>query len=90
MVVKLSGISQQQARTDTTALLIAKLIEQSTGERQAIEETMEALFSDPERMGSVVLTLMNLVAQYATASGTKPQGLQNLIDFLINQGLREH
>ncbi len=80
----MSGLSTQQARQDTTALLIAKLLEQETGERLAIENSMDSLLQDPERIGSVCLTLLNLVAQFATQSGTKPKGLKDLVDYLIS------
>lgn len=86
----MSGVSERKAREDTTALLIAKYVEQGTGERQLIENSMTELFKEPERMGSVVLTLLNLVSQYATVSGTQPMRLKSLIDFLIEQDLRDH
>lgn len=84
-LVHLSGVTAQRARQDTTALLIAKLVEVNTGEQLCIEESMQTLLTDAERCGSVVLCLLNLVTQYATQSMTNIAGLQQLVDFLIKQ-----
>lgn len=88
-ILKFPGMSQRQARMDTTALLLAKFVEMTTGDRTLIENSMEDLFKDPQRMGSVVLTLMNLCAQYASGSGTNMNGYKNLCDFLTGQIARE-
>src|SRR5579862_8444753 len=83
--VQRSGLSESRARTDTTALLIAKWIEIRTHERLAIEESVATILDEPERAGGVILTLLNLVTQYATTSMTNPNGLQALVDYLITQ-----
>lgn len=83
--MRASGIVERQARMDSTALLTAKLVELNTGERLLIERSMIALMDDPQRMGGVVIAFLNLIAQYATASGRRPQGLQEVVDFLLTQ-----
>ena len=89
-ILKFPGMSQREARMDTTALLIAKLVELSTGERDLIENSMRSLIEGgPEKMGGVVLTLLNLCAQYATQSGTNIKGMKDLCDFLTGQIARE-
>lgn len=79
------GTSGQQARMDTTAILLAILLEKTTGDPQTKINTMNDLFDDPERMGAVVLTLAHLVANYANMSGLRPNGLQQLCDYLLKQ-----
>ena len=79
------GTAANRARLDSTALLIAKYLELGTKSKEALEETMAALLGDPERAGGVILTLVNLVIQYATQSMTSPEGLKALIDELIRQ-----
>lgn len=76
------GISSKQARTDTCALLIGKLMEVQTGDRYLIADTMEHLFESPERLGAVTLALMNYTAQLTLAL-RGPGGLQELIDGII-------
>lgn len=71
----------RKALTDTGALLTAKLVENITGSRAAIEETMELLFQDPERLGSVTLSLMGMVSALANL---QPGGLQAVVDHLIH------
>lgn len=78
-----TGISTKQARMDTCALFIGKQMELATGDRALIAQTMEILFQDPERLGSVCLTLLNYCAQFATASGNRPTGIQELIDHML-------
>ena len=79
------GMSAAQARRDATALLIAKWISLGTGTTDNIEEAMSTFLADPQRLGSVTLVLLNLCAQYATQSGRNPNGLKQLIDFMITQ-----
>ena len=83
-VLNFPGMSALQARRDATALLIAKWIEMGTGTRDNLEEAMSGIMNDGmERLGSCTLTLLNLCSQYATASGTRPDGLKSLIDHMI-------
>lgn len=82
-ILNLSGARARRARTDTTALLIAKLVENSVGTPLKVQDTLSVLLEDPERAGSVILTLLNLVSSYATQSGMRPAGLQQLVDHLI-------
>jgi len=84
-MISFSGTSKQRARTDTTGLLVAKWIELGTGERDSLFTSMAHISEDAERCSAVCLTLLNLVAQYATSSGRDLNGLRRLIDYLIKQ-----
>lgn len=78
-----SGISEQQQRTDVTALLVAKLVYEGTGDRSAMENTLTEMYVDPQRMGQCMLGILNLLTQYATGSGTRPKGLEDLTNHMI-------
>jgi hypothetical protein len=80
-----SGISEQQQRIDVTALLTAKLVYDGLGDRLALEQTLAEMYQDPERMGQCMLGILNLLVQYATMSGLKPDGLKELTDYMITQ-----
>lgn len=84
-----SGISSRQARIDSTAICLAKLIESLTGDQQPLHESMADLMGDPERHGAVTLALLNLVHQYSTWSGMKPEGFQELCDHLNQQLIKD-
>lgn len=84
-ILRNSGTTSERARMDSTALLIAKWVELGTGETQMVAETIGKFIEDPERLASVTLALLNLCSQYACQSGRNPNGLKDLIDFLIYQ-----
>jgi hypothetical protein len=79
-----SGITEGHVLTHSIAVLMAKLIEDTNGDRQPLEQSMAVILADPELAGGVILALVNLIDQYATASGTNPKGMMQLCDFLIS------
>ena len=87
-ILRPSGFSNDQAHTDTVALLVAKIIQNTLGNKDPLHNSMAHIMEDPERCGAVVLKLLNLLEQYVTVSGQMPQRMQVLVDFLIVQGQR--
>lgn len=78
-----SGMTEGHVLTHSIAVLMAKMIEDATGNREPLENSMSVILNDPELAGGVILALVNLIDQYATGSGTKPDGMRQLCDFLI-------
>lgn len=83
IIGKASGMTEGHVLTHAIAVLMAKMIEDSTGDRQPLEHSMSVLLGDPELAGGVILSLVNLIDQYATQSGVNPDGMRQLCDFLI-------
>jgi hypothetical protein len=81
-------VSNKQARLDTSAVLIAQLLRDTTGDVEPTERTMAALVNDPDRLGAVCLMLSNQVAQLSRVikpfnPATGRDGLQDIIDHII-------
>jgi hypothetical protein len=80
-----SSITTKQAREDVTAMLLAKLVADTTGNQGPLSDTLEMLVFDPERMATCLLTMTNTVEQCVNHSGRTPDGLQKLVDFLVGE-----
>ena len=84
IIGKASGMTEGHVLTHSIAVLMAKMIEDTTGNREPLEHSMSIILDDPELAGGVILSLVNLIDQYATGSGTIPDGMMKLCDFLIS------
>lgn len=80
-----TGTSEHQARMDATGVLVAKLIQASTGNMEPLHDSMALMLEDPERMGSCCLTLTNFIYALVTENGKKMDGMTQLVAFLTLQ-----
>lgn len=80
---KASGMTEGHVLTHAIALLMAKMIEDTNGDREPLTNSMTVIMEEPELAGGVILALVNLIDQYATGSGTNPDGMRMLVDHLI-------
>lgn len=78
----------EQTTLDTTALLIAKLLQRGDnmdykGDATKLHETMDAIMQHPARVGGCALMLLNMIARMSDAY--YPGGLQNLVDYYVTE-----
>lgn len=74
------NFSREQARTDTIGLLMAILIEKTTGDLEPRRNSIQHIIQNPMRAAACIMTLSNLLAQYAAPTGP---GLRGLVDYLM-------
>lgn len=77
----------EQAKIDTTALLIGKWFQMFHDDPTKLYDSMEVIMQHPERIGGVALTLLNTTATLAQAY--HPGGLQGMIDHFANQIIKD-
>lgn len=71
----------QEARADTTCLLLCKLTSIVENNERPIQTFMEELAHDPQRSEQVMHSLLGLIVQYAERSG----GFLALVNYLSSQ-----
>lgn len=82
--IRMTEVSQQQARLSATGLIIGKFIEVYEGNQEPLKESINALMSgDADLIGGVTLTLLNLLTAFVSNNYKNPDAFQQLGMFLI-------
>jgi len=82
--IRMTQTSEHEARVQATGLITAKFIEMANGNTEPIYESINKLMNeDPELLGGVALTLLNLLVAFVSANGENMTTFQEFCDFLI-------
>lgn len=83
--IKMTDVSQHQARVSATGLIIAKYVEMYEGNKEPIFESINSLMEgDADLIGGVVLTLLNLFVMFLSDNGNNAEQFKEVCDYLIN------
>lgn len=82
--IRMTQVSQHQARVTVTGLVTAKYIEMYTDNNEPLLESIRKLMDgDADLIAESLLTLLNLFVMFVSENGQNEAMIKDMCDFLI-------
>jgi hypothetical protein len=82
--IRMTAVSQHQARVSATGIIVAKFIEMAEGNPEPMYESINQLMrGDADLIGGCLLTIVNLFCMFVSDNGQNMGQFKEMCDYLI-------